>query len=39
MNRTKFVIKDNVHEVTDLDGIRKLMAYAERLDEHTLAKQ
>ena len=31
--------KDNVHEATDLGGIRKLMANAVRLDEHALATQ
>lgn len=31
MTKTKFVTKDNVHEATDLDGIRNLMANAQRL--------
>jgi|TARA_B110000908_G_C9913439_1_gene296371 hypothetical protein len=39
MERTEFVTKDNVHEATNLEKIRSLMANAERLDEDELVKK
>ena len=39
MEKTEFVTKDNVHEATNLEKIRSLMANAERLDEDELVKK
>ena len=39
MEKTEFVTKDNVHEATNLEKIRSLMANAERLGEDELVKK
>ena len=39
MEKTEFVTKDNVHEATNLEKIRRLMANAERLGEDELVKK
>ena len=39
MEKTEFVTKDNVHEATNLEKIRSLMANAERLGEDEVVKR
>ena len=39
MEKTEFVTKDNVHEATNLEKIRSLMANAERLGEDEVVKK
>jgi len=39
MDKTEFVTKDNVHEATNLERIRSLMANAERLGQIEIAKK
>jgi hypothetical protein len=39
MEKTEFVTKDNVHEATNLEKIRSLMANAERLREDKVVKR
>ena len=39
MEKTEFVTKDNVHEATNLEKIRSLMANADRLGEDELVKK
>jgi len=39
MEKTEFVTKDNVHEATNLEKIRSLMANAERLGENEVVKR
>jgi len=39
MEKTEFVTKDNVHEATNLEKIRRLMANAERLGEDEVVKR
>ena len=39
MEKTDFVTKDNVHEATNLEKIRSLMANAERLGEDEVVKK
>ena len=39
MEKTEFVTKDNVHEATNLEKIRSLMANAERLGDDEVVKR
>ena len=39
MKKTEFVTKDNVHEATNLEKIRSLMANAERLGDDEVVKR
>ena len=39
MEKTEFVTKDNVHQATNLEKIRSLMANAERLGEDEVVKK